>query len=93
MCSGQGAVCGGSDDLKRRTQSVESPRRELRGASCELQEASQLLLGEAGHYSPEPLHHLWQQKINTSRHLHHSPAAEGREELTISITYFLSEVP
>lgn len=58
VCSGQGAMRRGSDDLERGAESVEPPRWELRGASGELQQTGQLLLGEAGHHRPEPLHHL-----------------------------------
>ena len=64
MCSGQGAVCGGSNDLERGAEGVETPGGELRGAGGELQQTGQLLLGEAGHHGPEPLHHLWQEKKN-----------------------------
>lgn len=89
VCSGQGAMCWGSDNLERGTQSVESPRRKLRGASGELQQTSQLLLGEAGHHGPEPLHHLWQQKINISV----SALLLGENGNRLSMTYFFSEVP
>lgn len=49
---------GRGDDLEGGAKGVESPRRQLRGAGGELQQTSQLLLGEAGHHGPEPLHHL-----------------------------------
>lgn len=71
VCSGQGAVCGGGDDLEGGAKGVESPWGKLRRAGGELQQTSQLLLSEAGHHGPEPLHHLWQQQINMLRHLDH----------------------
>lgn len=58
MCSGQGAVCRGGDDLEGGAEGVKSPGGELRGAGGELQQAGQLFLSEAGHHGPEPLHHL-----------------------------------
>ena len=62
VCSGQGAVCGGGDDLEGGAQGVESAGGELGGAGGELQQTSQLLLSEAGHDRPEPLHHLSREK-------------------------------
>lgn len=62
VCSGQSAVCGGSDDLERGAKGVEPPGGQLRGAGGELQQTRQLLLREAGHHRPEPLHHLRQGK-------------------------------
>lgn len=58
VCSGQSAVCRGSDDLKGRAQSVEPSWWKLGRPCGELQQTCQLLLGEAGHHCPEPLHHL-----------------------------------
>lgn len=65
VCGGQGAVCGSSDDLEGGAEGAEAPGGQLGGAGGELQQASQLLLGEAGHHGPEPLHHLGQHNTTT----------------------------
>lgn len=93
VCRGQCAVCGGSDDLEGGAKGVEPPRGELRGASGELKQTSQLFLSEAGHHGPEPLHHLWQQKTNTLRRLDRWTAHCWIKTKRIPTTYFLSEVP
>lgn len=57
-------MCGRCDDLEGGAQCVEPPRGQLRGAGGELQQTSQLLLGEAGDHGPEPLHHLERRRTN-----------------------------
>lgn len=67
---GQSAMGGGSDDLEGGAKCVESPGGELGRARGELEEASQLLLGKAGHHSPEPLHNLRWSTSGSPSHLH-----------------------
>lgn len=92
MRRGQGAVCGGSDDLEGGAEGVEPPGGQLGGAGGELQQTRQLLLGEAGDHGPEPLHHLERQQRPDN--LKSGPRRwGGKREAHFPATYFLSEVP